>query len=98
MLFTWQMAVLSRHRLPIGLVGLCVVFYVSCFYVVSWCSLSLLRLFLWVSVLCFLHGCFGILLWVLQPSVVGDPLLSILSNLECVNLFRFTEKDIIFSK
>ena len=34
------MAVLSRHRLPTGLVGLCVVFFVTCFAV--WCRVPCL--------------------------------------------------------
>ena len=31
---------------------------------------------MYMFILCFDTGCFGFLLWVLQPSVVGDPLLS----------------------
>ena len=31
---------------------------------------------MYVFILCFDTGCFEVLLWVLQPSVVGDPLLS----------------------
>ena len=36
-----------------------------------------------VFVLCFDTGCFGFLLWVLQPGVVGDPLLSLIVFFYC---------------
>ena len=75
------MAVLSRHRLPIGLVGLCVVLSVKCLYDVISCSLFLLHLcacLFYVLTLGVLG--FFFLLRLLQPSVVGDPLLSFKSK------------------
>jgi len=44
-----------------------------------WCELVFLVLFAYISVgVCFCTGFFGVLLWMLQPSVVGDPLLSLM--------------------
>ena len=66
------MAVLSRHRLPIGLVGLCVVLSVKCLYDVISCSLCLCACLFYVLTL----GVLVFLLWLLQLGVVGDQLLS----------------------
>ena len=43
-----------------------------------WCDLVFLVPFTsqCVSILCYDTGCFGVFMWVLQLSVVGDPLLS----------------------
>ena len=41
-----------------------------------------------VFVLCFDTGCVGVLLWVLQPSAVGDPLLPSLKTIDAGNVER----------
>ena len=67
----FQMAVLSRHRLPIGLSCLRVDFFVKFYYI----AISPLSSCIFIFCV-FSSGVLALLLWVLQSSLLGDLLLS----------------------